>query len=296
MCNAWNHSYSCTCAFGPGNGGWHRSVWTPRDTGIFRAQAVTYAPTWGSERRTTVASFINPNAHCPVCGKTVVFYRSPYNGRIFFDSIGWPWPKHGCTDNGQEPRQAAPGMPPRSEPAWKAERWHPLVASRIYVSAKNRVITGDVEGDYQQLYLTAHALIDAQSPIFARPIPQHPGLFEVTYLSSDMIATQHRELIAFTERLRELGSDVITNAAAGKVEALYTIGGFLLWALDDVTNAMPYLYAAAEGGVFDAMLDLAVLDLFKLPRVEANPAETSPRDHARTGAGLGIRGLNACGE
>jgi hypothetical protein len=28
----------------------------------------------------------------------VFFYRSPHNGRVFFDDVGWPWPKHPCTD------------------------------------------------------------------------------------------------------------------------------------------------------------------------------------------------------
>ena len=44
-------------------------------------------------------SYVNPNAHCPVCRKQVYFYQSPHGGRVFFDDLGWPWPKHGCTDN-----------------------------------------------------------------------------------------------------------------------------------------------------------------------------------------------------
>lgn len=47
----------------------------------------------------SIVSYLNPNAHCPVCGETVYFYQSPYGGRVFFDDVGWPWPKHGCTDN-----------------------------------------------------------------------------------------------------------------------------------------------------------------------------------------------------
>src|ERR1700722_2889460 len=45
-----------------------------------------------------VESYLDPNASCPVCGASVFFYRSPHNGRVFFDNVGWPWPKHGCTD------------------------------------------------------------------------------------------------------------------------------------------------------------------------------------------------------
>jgi hypothetical protein len=34
-----------------------------------------------------------------VCGDRVFFYQSPNGGRVFFDHLGWPWPKHPCTDN-----------------------------------------------------------------------------------------------------------------------------------------------------------------------------------------------------
>lgn len=47
----------------------------------------------------TLHSYIVPNASCPECGESVFFYQSPNGGRVFFDDIGWPWPKHPCTDN-----------------------------------------------------------------------------------------------------------------------------------------------------------------------------------------------------
>lgn len=47
----------------------------------------------------SVVSYVNPNAHCPVCSKIVFYYQSPNGGRVFFDALGWPWPKHSCTDN-----------------------------------------------------------------------------------------------------------------------------------------------------------------------------------------------------
>jgi hypothetical protein len=43
---------------------------------------------WTKDSRGTVERYVNPNAHCPVCGAAVYFYRSPYNGRVFFDDLG----------------------------------------------------------------------------------------------------------------------------------------------------------------------------------------------------------------
>lgn len=43
-------------------------------------------------------SFTNPNALCPICGDKVFFFQNDYGSRVFFDSLGKPWPKHPCTD------------------------------------------------------------------------------------------------------------------------------------------------------------------------------------------------------
>ena len=42
--------------------------------------------------------FVEPNASCPECSAKVYFYQNKYGSRIFFDALGWPWPKHPCTD------------------------------------------------------------------------------------------------------------------------------------------------------------------------------------------------------
>jgi hypothetical protein len=70
--------------YGGGGGGWIRP---DGDGGFFEFPFVTYP------------SYVNPNARCPVCGADVYFYQSPYGGRVFFDELGPPWPKHPCTDN-----------------------------------------------------------------------------------------------------------------------------------------------------------------------------------------------------
>src|SRR5262245_43216830 len=50
--------------------------------------------------RSRSARFTTPNARCPVCGEQVWYYQNEYGSRVFFDDIGWPWPKHPCTDTG----------------------------------------------------------------------------------------------------------------------------------------------------------------------------------------------------
>lgn len=52
-------------------------------------------------------TYVNPNARCPVCGVDVYYYQSPDDGRVFFDELGPPWPKHACTDQASITRRFA---------------------------------------------------------------------------------------------------------------------------------------------------------------------------------------------
>lgn len=53
---------------------------------------------------------------CPVCGAPVFFYQNDSGSRVFFDSLGDPWPKHPCTDVGSlcqlSPPEAGVSTPP----------------------------------------------------------------------------------------------------------------------------------------------------------------------------------------
>ena len=46
----------------------------------------------------SISDFLNTNAKCPVCKKAVVYYQNYSGSKVYFDSAGWPWPKHECTD------------------------------------------------------------------------------------------------------------------------------------------------------------------------------------------------------
>lgn len=142
MCNAYNHPFDCPCGFGgeTGSGGGRRGWY--RQVSVAEVLERPISGGWAKDSGGTVESYVNPNAHCPVCGAAVYFYRSPYDGRVFFDELGWPWPKHGCTDNRGDPlrmtRSSIARGTPRAEPAWRAEDWRPLVASKVY-SAGDRL-------------------------------------------------------------------------------------------------------------------------------------------------------------
>jgi len=77
-CNAWNHRPDCDCGWG-GQGFFHGTD----------SEGLKW-PLYGG-------GVLSKNAHCPVCGELVYFYQSPTGGRVFFDEVGAPWPKHPCT-------------------------------------------------------------------------------------------------------------------------------------------------------------------------------------------------------
>lgn len=83
-CNAWNHAPDCDCGWG---GTFHG-----HSAGLSQALAWPMAP----------GSWVNPNARCPVCNAEVFFYKSPTGGRVYFDALGVPWPKHPCISGADE--------------------------------------------------------------------------------------------------------------------------------------------------------------------------------------------------
>lgn len=129
MCNAWNHAPGCKCGWG-GEGHLGRPSYPP-------PQARSLAPAYR-----TLSSYTNPNALCPVCHEPVFFYQSPDGGRVFFDELGPPWPKHPCTDHSgvrssanqsfsiqaQGPKASARGQ------TWSANEWKPFIYDDLYPS------------------------------------------------------------------------------------------------------------------------------------------------------------------
>ena len=72
-CNGYGHAPDCNCGWG----------------GVFYGASGKLS--WGDNR-----SYIIPNAKCPECGKEVFFYRNEHGSKVYFDSLGPPWPVHPC--------------------------------------------------------------------------------------------------------------------------------------------------------------------------------------------------------
>lgn len=63
-----------------------------------------------------IDSYVNPNASCPVCGDRVFYFQSRHGGRVFFDALGWPWPKHPCTDGNEASTRGVTMLRPTTSP------------------------------------------------------------------------------------------------------------------------------------------------------------------------------------
>ncbi len=102
MCNAWNHSPSCTCGWGGTGHAGRRSgnasfASYSRGNSSFYGSGYPYGiPSIGD----SIESYTIPNARCPECGEIVFYYWNSNGSSVFFDSLGLPWAKHPCTDNG----------------------------------------------------------------------------------------------------------------------------------------------------------------------------------------------------
>lgn len=75
---------------------WNRRASNQEQVAYFREQL------WNVRvGQTATSRYVIPNAECPVCKRQVFFYQNRYGGRVYFDELGPPWPKHPCTDNNQ---------------------------------------------------------------------------------------------------------------------------------------------------------------------------------------------------
>ncbi len=132
----------------------------------------------GWVRRRLLKSFTIPNAKCPLCGAAVFFYQSPHGGRVFFDDLGPPWPKHQpCTNTYFRPGRVAGVETPITvvggyrRPAWQGEGWEPLSNVTVTRSDNDIVFVGGTSLGNRKAWClgtrNSTAVASADGPMFS---------------------------------------------------------------------------------------------------------------------------------
>ena len=144
---------------------------------------------------------------CPICGDAVFLYQSEHGGRVFFDELGPPWPKHPCTDGARAVLSTASIATDQSLPtklySWQRAGWLPITEVKIDSAGSDYVrLNGKHNSQSLTLYIpvtTVAAGTDpvaqiANSPIHARWTVD--GTFEVAFVTQDLRPARTK---AFTE-------------------------------------------------------------------------------------------------
>jgi len=154
VCNAHNHYPGCNCGWGGGLSGGRPWQYPPSTY-----SGAVPLPAWLKSVTPHIDSYTNPNASCPVCGENVFFYQSPYGGRVYFDELGPPWPKHPCTDNRTIPDR--PVMIQRSHVyVWQRQGWKPFKVTAVLAKAAGlpSLYFTVVKGLSQGVPITVHVI------------------------------------------------------------------------------------------------------------------------------------------
>lgn len=153
MCNAWNHQPGCRCGWG-GEG--YKGKSTGNSFGVILGGGFPDVPPIDK----SYESYTIPNASCPVCGDFVFFYQSPDGGRVFFDELGPPWPKHPCTDSKSRPNRIADISVlsnPRDGYSWQKEGWDPYFINVVTRVDQNIIkLSGEFEGAGKVVFTKRH--------------------------------------------------------------------------------------------------------------------------------------------
>lgn len=185
-CNAFNHPSNCDCGWGGQGYGGARSGPTHSEQLI-----PFFATYWTPSRRNIYDSYVNPNAKCPVCGASVFFFQASNGGRVFFDELGPPWPKHPCTDMSSHhwtPREfILSARKPDSPIQWQDDGWEPvlLVDAKLFeflTILKVRRI--DSDGLELNIAIKTEAPLGRDALTFIRESDIGLGIFDVSYLDT----------------------------------------------------------------------------------------------------------------
>jgi hypothetical protein len=272
-CNAWNHPADCFCGWGGDAGGGRRSASLP-----VRSITIPDGQDWLRTRRPQLEAFVNPYARCPICGADVFFYNSPFGGRVFFDFLGPPWPKHPCTDTYLRRSATLPILPPLrprilSAPlAAKSDGWVPLLPLRTaYVGDKERVRLDVSTTRLPSHYLYLPRGFAENRPCYWRRKADDPAVVEISSFSIDSQGRIIEDKIKVPGWIRNDAHLASLQGDEPDKEALSAIGWSLsfAWRTDDprwyeaesvdIGLAKTYFMAAANKGYWAAWNNLGVL-------------------------------------
>lgn len=256
-CNAFNHGPHCDCGWG-GDTGAGPSGSTAPVVGLF-----TIA------RPVVRMSCTIPNATCPECGASVYFYESPYGGRVFFDELGPPWPKHPCTDNVpvriafRRPKEVDRSASLVGSPRWRREGWQPLTQASVKRLGSSVIL--QAEGLSTYMFGIAEGFRYSEGdPILARRSTKWDGSWEISYLpiNSNLLNVTPEWVTAYPITARGVTTETWQQALSGDPNAHNLVGmalSFLrgvkevdgTWIFPDDTDwpaaELHFLLAAAGG-------------------------------------------------
>ncbi|MET1117223.1 MAG: hypothetical protein ABWY08_20040 [Comamonas sp.] len=128
---------------------------------------------------------IAPNARCPVCSSSVYFYDLVNTGRVYFDELGAPWPKHPCTDKLSEFNAGAVN-------AGDAIKWVTVVKIEVELADKGMLrLSGKMPEGNLLVYVSVKNFEDAQEPAeflresFIQTRLSSSGKFDLALLTPD---------------------------------------------------------------------------------------------------------------
>jgi hypothetical protein len=268
-CNAWNHPLDCDCGFGGDTGGY--IPYAPPNASVQRADGKIWRK----------ARLVEPNAKCPVCSDPVFFIETENGGRVFFDELGPPWPKHPCTDNRDTSGYSiiSSNSPTPQTQRTLAEGWHLLSDWEIKHSQESVSIYGRCQklNEYliRDLILPPNTVINGPIVIQKSDIPDCFEMEAVCHRAGDQSVFTQRFVLFRSFRGRP---KVWEQALAGDGEAANDIGWnySLFW--QDNNGEIPddhkqyvdwniayyWFTKGAEAGCWEAMNNLGIIHLKQL--------------------------------
>lgn len=203
-----NHYSDCSCG------------WCLNQAGRGRRR---HEPLYASPDRpasfTTYECFTVPNASCPICGASVFFYQSAHGGRVFFDELGPPWPKHPCTDNVSKPVELLSRSLVNTKRVieWEREGWEPIIIRASRLDANWHAIPVQNLKNYLFFDALADAPLHLAGTSFGLMLPwDNHGWSLISYLSVEPEIVIHEVPVFERRRFQRSSRSEAVSARANR--------------------------------------------------------------------------------